>query len=405
MLSRIKDNLIPFLLKCTIKVYRAIYLPIRVFQVRRKKVINVAFVLSDLGKWKTESLYIKMIDHIRFNPIILVTPYINRCNSGLTILCDYLDKKGYKYHVLDKKQKIRDFVKPDIIFYQEPYNRILDKNKRYKKNLKSLFCYVSYGFHTHEESWYFNMPLIQFAWQFYFENDYTLNDCKNVMINKGKNCISTGLPFTDLFIMDKKQFSNPWKSLSHAKKRIIWAPHYTVLDDSIFHYSTFLKYCDFMLELAKKYKNSVQFAFKPHPVLLSKLYEKWGKEKTDEYYSLWANGENTQLITGEYIPLFMYSDALIHDCGSFTIEYHYTKKLVMYLIKDEKHAEGLNDFGKKAFDLHYKGKNEDDIEGFINNVINGKDEMKEARIRFYNDYLLPPNGKSPSENIINAILG
>ena len=55
--------------------------------------------------------------------------------------------------------------------------------------------------------------------------------------------------------------------------------------------------------------------------------------------------------------------------------------------------------------MHYKGKDESDIETFIKNVIEGKDEMKDARVKFYNDYLLPPNGQSPSENIIKAILG
>ena len=76
----------------------------------------------------------------------------------------------------------------------------------------------------------------------------------------------------------------------------------------------------------------------------------------------------------------------------------------MYLTKNEHHADGLNTFGKMAFDLHYKGKCEEDIELFINNVIEGKDEMKEARERFYQDYLLPPDGHSASENIIEAIL-
>ena len=164
-------------------------------------------------------------------------------------------------------------------------------------------------------------------------------------------------------------------------------------------------YCDAMFSLALKYKDKIQMAFKPHPVLLTKLYNVWGKEKTDNYYCLWEKGENTQLILGDYVPLFIHSDALIHDCGSFTVEYHYTKNPVMYLLKDEKHSEELNEFGKMAFDLHYKGRNFNDIESFINNVIAGVDPMKEERDKFYNDYLLAPDGNSASDNIINAILG
>ena len=405
MFSRIKEYIISFLLKCIIKAYRAIYLPIRVFQVRRKKVIKVAFILSDLGKWKTEPLYQAMLLNGRFQPLLLVTPYINRDNSGLTLLCNYLDKNNYKYYILEDNYKISQTIKPSIIIYQEPYSKIIDKTLNYKHNLRSLFCYVNYGFHCEQNRWLLNQPMLNFCWQIYYENGLALKGVSKHMTNKGKNTIVTGLPMTEAFIQPISCMKNPWRKQNKIKKRIIWAPHYTINNDSAFCYSTFLEYSKFMLETAEKYKDYIQIAFKPHPVLLTKLYDLWGKEVTDKYYSQWESGENTQLEVGDYISLFMHSDAMIHDCSSFTIEYHYTKKPVMYLIKDENHAKGLNEFGKLDFKLHYKGKNENDIETFIQNVINGKDELREARIRFYNDYLLPPNGKSPSENIINAILG
>ena len=405
MFTKIKEQIVHILLKIIIKTYRAIYLPIRVFQVRRKKVIKVAFILSDLGKWKTETLYNKMLQNKRFEPVIIIIPYKNYDNSDLRILVDYLNKKQYKYFYLDKNQKISDVMKPDIIFYQEPYNRILDKNKRYKYNLKSLFCYVNYAFHTIDEAWSLDLPLLNLAWQVYYENSLVVKSVSNIMTNKGKNCIVTGLPYTELFFQTKLPINNPWNISSSTKKKIIWAPHHTILNDSLIHYSTFLKYCNYMLSLAEKYKEQIQVAFKPHPLLRTKLYEIWGIQKTEDYYARWAHGRNTQLVLGDYVSLFLFSDAMIHDCGSFTVEYHHTKKPIMYLIKDEKHAENLNEFGKKAFNIHYLGRCEDDIESFVINVLQGKDIMKKEREKFYNDYLIPPNGKSASENIINAILG
>ena len=65
----------------------------------------------------------------------------------------------------------------------------------------------------------------------------------------------------------------------------------------------------------------------------------------------------------------------------------------------------MNTFAKSAFELHYMGKNEQDIEQFINNVINEVDTKRDERLTFYKEYLLPPYGKSASDNIINAILG
>ena len=44
----------------------------KVSKMRQKPIINVAFVLADLGSWKTESLYIAMKSHPRFNPMIII---------------------------------------------------------------------------------------------------------------------------------------------------------------------------------------------------------------------------------------------------------------------------------------------------------------------------------------------
>ena len=149
-------------------------------------------------------------------------------------------------------------------------------------------------------------------------------------------------------------------------------------------------------------------AFKPHPLLKSQLYEHslWGKEKTDWYYSEWKNLPNTQLETGEYVDLFMTSDAMIHDCGSFTVEYHHTLNPVMYLINGKEHTGMMNSFAKEAYDLHYKGTDVQDIRNFIKKIVlEGDDYLLEKRKSFFDSYLVSPNQQSAADNIIHAILG
>ena len=158
----------------------------------------------------------------------------------------------------------------------------------------------------------------------------------------------------------------------------------------------------------EKYKGQIQFVFKPHPFLKRKLNDFWGEEKTNDYYNRWATMDNTQIVEGDYLGLFKYSDAMIHDCVSFTIEYCYTKNPVMYLIKERDingHRSELNEFGQRAFDLHTHGCTKEQIKAFIQMVAEGKDDKKDQRVQYYNDFLLPPCGKSACENIINAILG
>lgn len=169
--------------------------------------------------------------------------------------------------------------------------------------------------------------------------------------------------------------------------------------------SSFLENGELILELMHKYEDKVQWAFKPHPLLYTKLIKIWGKEKTDRYYDEWKNAENSQYENGQYDALFKYSDAMIHDCSSFTIEYHYTKNPVMYLLRQQGRESTYNEFGQRAFDLHYKGHTKEEIEQFIENVINGIDPLKEEREKLYNECLIPPHGKTACENIINAILG
>ena len=394
IISYLKDAIV----RLFIILYRVLYLPIRIRQIRKKDIINVAFVISELGKWKTELLFRAMQEHSRFSPILYVVPYSCEYDKDLEYLVDYLEKNGYPYQKMGIGPKFTNRLRPDILFYQEPYSGNIIRN------ILSLYCFVPYAFHTTDAKWFIDTPMLNIAWQVYYENTLAVKSVSRIMKNKGRNCYVTGLPYSDMFGQPLSSYPNPWKQQDSKKKRIIWAPHHTINSDRFVCHSTFLEYFELILSLAQKYKDDIQIAFKPHPLLKNKLYRIWGIEKTDNYYSRWESGENTQLIMGNYVPLFIYSDAMIHDCGSFTVEYHYTKKPVMYLVNEKFHEDNLNEFGRRAFDLHYLGRSAKEIEAFITNIIEGKDDLKNARERFYQECLLPPNGNNASDNIINAIL-
>ena len=132
----------------------------------------------------------------------------------------------------------------------------------------------------------------------------------------------------------------------------------------------------------------------------------WGKNKTDEYYRKWDSIPNTQLEESSFIDLFMTSDAMIHDCASFTVEYHYSKNPCLFITNDvQEIRKPLNELGCSALDAHYLGNSEDDIRNFLNQVvIGGKDSKKAEREAFFNKYLLPPNGKTAAQNIYDNIV-
>lgn len=381
-------------------------IPAKVRRMRQKEKIKVLFVLSDLSLWKSEALYRAMLEHPRFDPVLGVclleadkpTEIIRKFNR----LCVYLKDKKYEYVEISQKD-IATEVNPDIIFYQQPYPGIIAPALFFRFNLQALFCHTSYAFNTTQMPWEGTMPYFHYCWHHYFENKSTKETRDRLMPRFIRNGVVTGVPVQDTLASLSKTERNPWKNGADRRKRIIWAPHHTI-SDGLLHYSTFLEIADDMVALAEKYKEEVWFSFKPHPFLYKRLVNEWGMGRTEAYYAKWAQMENTQYDSGDYLGLFAYSDAMIHDCGSFTVEYLYTGNPVMYLVNGLPHTETLNDFGKAAYEVHYMGHTIEEIETFIRNVLQGKDDMKEKRAAFVEEYLTLPDGKTACRNIMDAIL-
>lgn len=384
--------------------YIHVTVPYLVCRIRKKKEkIRFLFLLTELASWKTEMLYIAMAKHPRFEPIIGVTN--NRQNIGAEqILVKYLIKKGYPYLWIDENENLISQTHADIITFQKPY-----PGHRYPKHLawnnrRAIYCCFGYGFRTTlgAWAWLMNQRYYYIGFRTFFENQSVLNDYRPLFNVRGNRLVATGIPMMDQLICPASKYPNPWKN-NDSRKRIIYAPHHSI-GDVKGDLSTFLKYNEFMLKLADKYHDKVVFAFKPHPVLYTKLLKCWGQERTDRYYNEWKSRENCQFENGVYDGLFKHSDGLIHDCSAFTIEYQYSQRPALYLLRLENNYSNLTSLGTDSYKLHYKAINESQIVGFIQNVINGVDPLKDAREQFYKTQLLPPHGKSACENIINAIL-
>lgn len=372
-------------------------------RIRSKNQIRFLFVLQDLSKWKTEALYKAMMAHPRFEPILGITPPTGKQDT--TRLEEYCHSKGYPYIILDKNRKLTTQVSPDIVAHQQPYFQDIHPTHRVRHNLSVPIVYIPYCIHSLLAYWDSNQYIHHYCWQHYFENSSCCEERKRIHFYHGKNFVVTGLPFWDELAAPKEQFPNPWPT--DGRKRIIYAPHHTIggLHMEGIEYSTFLENGEFMLEMAEKYKNKIYFVFKPHPRLYHNLVQIKGQAWTDAYYNEWKNRENCNIELGIYLPLFKHSDAMIHDCSSFTVEYLYMGKPAMYLLRHEDHTANISHYVGEAFDLHEKGRTHHDIERFIQQIITGEDFRKEAREQFYEATLQPPHGQSACANIIDAILG
>lgn len=373
-------------------------------KIRNKEKIRVLFVLAELGTWKTECLYLAMYKHSRFIPMLGVTESREVPGSKPNLI-NYLKKKNYDFWDLDEPGMSIDKLHPDLLFYYKPYDGSYPPEHIFKRHLSALPIMLNYGMSTMSSRMHSVWEICYYSLFFFVENESVRSLTANYMGKYGANLRVTGLPIQDILCKPKEEFPNPWKD-TKKRKKIIYAPHHSFkgTNGAGIEYATFLEFGEFMLDIAEKFKEKVYWAFKPHPTLYPKLLKIWGKEKTDAYYQKWKEMENAQVELGDYISLFKYSDAMIHDCSSFMIEYHFTNNPVLYLDLGGVIKEDLSPFGLEGFELCYHGHSTKDIEKFIQHVINGEDKRKKERVEFYNNNLLPPNGKTASQNIIDTIL-
>lgn len=367
--------------------------------------IRVIFFASLSSMWKYDSLYQLMAEDDGFAPQIVVCPFMLRgedfMRNEMNRTYQYFKERNWNVLIgYDAETGVCVDVHallPDLIFFTDANTH--HPNFEITRYRDCLTCYAPYGFNTIPYPWYCTSLFHNQLWQYFIECQENQRLIESLSPIKVDNHIVVGYPMYDIFMQKSKK--DPWNG--DKRTRIIWAPHSSIGNNcSLVNFSTFLDYSDYMLEMAERLKEQIVIAYKPHPELKSNLYKHhdWGKEKTDAYYARWANGENTMIAEGDYVDLFLTSDALIHDCGSFMVEYLYTKKPCLYLSHEGRIAE-MNEIGKKAYETHYHATNSDGIDWFIQDVILcGNDDMRNIRETFFKESLLPPNNMSVAENIL-----
>lgn len=384
---------------------------------RKKDVINVVFFPMNVAMWKSQHLYDLMKQDTRFHLYVFLAPAITFSNearcSDLQKMREYFKQHNVPFidYELEKGKEpvgVYSIVEPDIIFHAQPYESSIDKCYSFPIFKDKLLCHIPYAFHARSTQYYnFNSKYNNIAWRLYYPNEENYNIARQYAYNHGRNVVVVGNPSTDDYVLPAK--TDPWKNKDRGIKRIIWAPHFTILEGLGFaQMSNFLNLAVYMQQLAIEYEDKVSFAFKPHPRLYTELvkHPDWGMERTKEYYDFWKNGSNSQLETGDFVDLFKGSDAMIHDSGSFTVDYLYFNKPVLYDNPDiEAAKDTANETGKRAYDVHYKVSSNEDIKRFIDDVVlAGNDTMKTQREEYYKNYLLPPDGKTVAQNIYDDLV-
>lgn len=388
--------------------------------IKNKKTVKIVFPVVHPSSWKADSIFKKMQQHPFFEPIIFICPYkfygAEKMWEYLNLTTEFFKRKNMpmlsSYDDVKKNWIEIEQLSPDFIFFTNPHNITFSK---YYDHLFSNFltCYLPYHHEVGsggDTDVQYNQIFHNNMWKIFATHEHSREYYRKYCAAKAKNVVVTGYPAMEN-IYHRSIKHNAWKTNDNRLK-IIFAPHHTIIND-VLSYSNFLKYADKFIDLAKEMKDSVVWSFKPHPILRSKLnvIESWGKDRTDQYYSFWQEQEFTQFNDDEYDDLFLGSDAMIHDSGSFLAEYLYLKKPVAYMMSEQNQMKmesgyspgDYTKFGALALNACHLIKSFNEIKLFIENQVKNK-ELQPSHKEFLesevNPYFLD---EYPSDRIVNLI--
>lgn len=380
---------------------------------KNKNRINIVFLLINADIWKYHELYLLLKKNEKYNPVVVICPIMKKGEKYLkknyTDCAEFCEERNYQYlHGYDLNLKrsidVNKNVDVDIVLFGNP--NTLSPSKIGHINIDNcLACYMPYSFRIDTLYEYcYNKPFLNLMWRNFYESNIHKKLAAKHAMNGGENVVVTGFPKIDE-LRKSKGISGIWQNSD--KKKIVWAPHWTIkgFQNTGINWSCFLDYCEDIFEIAKYNSDKIEVALKPHPFLFN-LLEKdnlWGKEKTKKYFEKWQKNENTHLVQGDYVELLASSDALIHDSGSFLVEYLVFDKPVAYTVSNgDDLINRFNEFGKLAINEHHKIYNKQELKNFFLTVIKGDDPLAESRKSFRKKYL-EIKGNSAAENIVEEL--
>lgn len=357
-------------------------------------IIKVAFLNLYNGVFPFQALFEKMLNDPFFDPWIIVVPNMSRTpeyrkeNYFLTFDSLYEKYNTRVLHGLDWDKGVFTELGDtyQVVCFNNPYEDQVhyyhSANYCLKKNI--LMIYANYGFAAlNFWSEVIHTDFFNQMWKVCVETESNMQYLRENEPIRGENGYLTGYMKMDSMVN--------YHPSEKTRKKVLICPHHTVWGWETLNISNFLQYAELFLRLPKLF-SEIDFVFRPHPLLFDNLvtHNVWTQEEVNSYIDRLKQIPNLSLDrSGDYFQVFVDSDAMIHDCGSFIGEYLYTEKPCCYMMQsEEKTRATLLPTGISCIEQYYHAFNESDIIDFIQNVvISGKDPMRAQRERFSREVL------------------
>lgn len=383
---------------------------------RKKKVIDIAFLVSSPSEWESETIYRKLEKNSRYRVTIIICGYPHGTPETIrdTYIktCEFFRKKEKNYRIIfagyDNELNINKSTEYfDIIFYAMPHPMLPQYVGFEEMRLTSVGVFTQYGIElvSREDARYnyeyYDRMQFQLAWKYFCTGALVKKDIESSQRLKAYNVEISGFAKADMLTNRSKIEGNRFWNGNGI--RIIIAPHFNMEkgQNGTFH----MNYIWF-LEYAKNHPDT-SWLVKPHPRLCVGTIEKGifaNLAEYEDYLNSWRCLPNAYVMEhGDYWPVFASSDCMILDSLSFLAQYQYVNKPLLFLIPDK--PRGFNEMGNQLLDVLYKAKGDDfeGIERFIENVKNGNDNMNMLRREFLEKNLDNGQKISATDYICNKL--
>ncbi len=272
----------------------------------------------------------------------------------------------------------------DIIYCCNPYDPMAHRlhSIEYLSTQDVLPIYINYGFDCLRETTYsrYLCKELNLVWKCFADTVFSYEDYIRVQPLRGKNVFLSGYAKMDDLV------SIP--ETKHDRLKILISPHHTVQYEQA-PLSNFLRLYKEILLLPDLYPE-IDFVFRPHPLLFPTLRScgLWDDERIDQYLSDLARKGVVYSPEGDYLHLFRECDAIIHDCGSYTVEWLFTGKPACFVRNPVLKDSQLTRLMLEAMKQHCIAKDFDDIRMFINELLVSPDRKRQISKSFLDGIMI-----------------
>lgn len=349
---------------------------------------RAVFFVTSASMFPARPLFDAMLEDASFDPHVVVIPDL-RWHDGKFASAMEACRDDLSSSIPDERLSLATqdefgmwpdvLASADIVCYPSPYELSSFRyNPHYAVGREFLPICANYGFYR---SIYDRQVMggqsYAYMWKAFFECEATAAEYREHSAIGGTNVDVVGYVKMDALARVEPE--------PHSRRRVLVALHHSVEGgtNKMLSLANFVRYADFFLSLPDRHPE-IDFVFRPHPFLIMVMSRKsqWGETRTKRYFEelkakpnvIWSEG-------GDYFREFAESDACIQDCGSYLVEYFYTKKPCCYMLHSSDDIDAkFAPLGKECLANCYIAYDTDAIDRFIRDVVvAGNDPKKPAR--------------------------